>query len=331
MDLAKGESRAMSVRRLAAWLVRLEIPILLLVYAYFVVTDHVPLAAFGMIGLIWLARVWTTGKVVGTPFDLPILILLAWLPISAAVSNYPALTMPKIYGVLLSVAFFYAVVNQITTRRDLAWAAWWLVLACIAISIAGLVGTDWAQNKIISMTFIYDRLPHVIQGIPRSIAGGFARNGVGGTLTLIVPLLAALVWVPESDADKRGQTRMDADNFSAFIGGYPRPIPTERGYRTRAVARYARADAIARRDSVHAGWFVRAGGLARTAIRMADPRRRSNAARCAGGGAGQRGRRLSTADGRGKRDAGESYGGLDARRDDGARFSIHRHRSRHLQ
>ena len=197
MDLAEGKSRAMSVRRVAAWLVRLELPILLLVYADFVVTDRAPLAAFGVIGLIWLARVWTTGKLTGTPFDLPILILLAWLPISAAVSNYPALTMPKIYGVLLSVAFFYAVVNQITTRRDLAWAAWWLVLTCIAISIAGLVGTDWAQNKIISMTFIYDRLPHVIQGIPRSIAGGFARNGVGGTLTLIVPMLATLA-VPKS-------------------------------------------------------------------------------------------------------------------------------------
>jgi O-antigen ligase len=69
-----------------------------------------------------------------------------------------------------------------------------MVITCTAISIAGLIGTDWVQNKIVSAAFIYDRLPHVIQGIPRSIAGGFSRNGVGGTLTFIVPLLACLVF-----------------------------------------------------------------------------------------------------------------------------------------
>ncbi len=183
----------MNGRTIAQWLVRLEIPLLAMVYFYFVVTDGVPLAAFGLIALIWLSRARTTGKLtVLTPLDLPILILLAWLPVSYAVSAYPWLSLPKIYGVLLGAAFFYAVVNQGATRRDLAWATFTLVLVCIAIAIAGLIGTDWAQSKIVSASFIYDRLPHFIQGIPRSIAGGFARNGVGGTLTFIVPLLAAL-------------------------------------------------------------------------------------------------------------------------------------------
>ncbi len=196
MDLATGESRGMTGRTIAQWLVRLEIPFLALVYFYFVVSDGVPLAAFGLLALIWLARAWTTRKLtVLTPLDLPILILLAWLPISYAVSAYPWLSLPKIYGVLLGAAFFYAVVNQVATRRDLAWAVSGLVLLCIAIAIAGLIGTDWAQSKIISASFIYDRLPHFIQGIPRSIAGGFARNGVGGTLTFIVPLLASFVFV----------------------------------------------------------------------------------------------------------------------------------------
>lgn len=186
----------MTGRTVAQWFVRLEIPFLALIYLYFVVSDGVPLAAFGLLALVWLARAWTTGRLtVLTPLDLPILILLAWLPVSYAVSAYPWLSLPKIYGVLLGAAFFYAVVNQVATRRDLAWAVFGLVLLCIAIAIAGLIGTDWAQSKIISASFIYDRLPHFIQGIPRSIAGGFARNGVGGTLTFIVPLLASFVFV----------------------------------------------------------------------------------------------------------------------------------------
>ncbi|MDE3089829.1 MAG: O-antigen ligase family protein [Chloroflexota bacterium] len=184
----------MTAHRLAQWLVRVEIPLLALIYVYFVVSDNVPVAAFVLIGLIWLARAWTTRRLsLATPFDLPVLILLAWLPVTLAVTTNAWLSLPKVYGVLLGVAFFYAIVNQISSRRDLAWATLWLVAACIAISAAGLIGTDWAQDKIISASFIYDRLPHFVQGIPRSIAGGFARNGVGGTLTFIVPLLAALV------------------------------------------------------------------------------------------------------------------------------------------
>ncbi len=178
---------------IARWLVRLEIVSLAVIYAYFVVTDQVPLVAFALIALIWLARWRVTGALTRrAPFDLPILLLLVWLPVSFSVTVDAALSLPKVYGVVLCVAFFYAIAHAIRTRRDLAWAMMWLVIVCAAIALAGLVGTDWAQGKIVSASFIYDHLPRFVQNIPRSIAGGFARNGVGGTLAFVVPLLAAL-------------------------------------------------------------------------------------------------------------------------------------------
>jgi putative inorganic carbon (HCO3(-)) transporter len=181
------------VHRIAEWLVRFEIPLLVVIYLYFVISDNVPLVAFGLIALIWLARWWTNGKIFSTtPFDLPIIILLVMLPISLWVTIDMRASVAKVNGILLGVIFFYAVINQIATRCDLAWAMFWLVIVCIAIALAGLIGTDWAQGKIVSATFIYDQLPRFIQGIPRSIAGGFNRNGVGGTLTLTIPLLAAI-------------------------------------------------------------------------------------------------------------------------------------------
>jgi putative inorganic carbon (HCO3(-)) transporter len=67
------------------------------------------------------------------------------------------------------------------------------VVVCAGIALAGLIGTDWAQGKIISASFLYDNLPRFVQGVPRSIAGGFARNGVGGTLALTIPFLFALL------------------------------------------------------------------------------------------------------------------------------------------
>lgn len=180
-------------RPVARWLVRLEIILLTAIYFYFVISDGVPLAAFMLLALIWLARAWTTGKfTIPTAFDLPIAILLVWSLVSLSVSSNWSLSLPKVYGLVMSVAFFYAIVNQIATRRDLADAAFWLALVCTGIALAGLIGTDWAQNKIVSASFIYDRLPRFIQAVPRSIAGGFARNGVGGTLTLTIPLLAAI-------------------------------------------------------------------------------------------------------------------------------------------
>jgi putative inorganic carbon (HCO3(-)) transporter len=213
----------MTWRVLAQWLIRLEVPLLALVYVNFVLSDGVPFAAIVLVALIWAARAWTTGRLsLATPLDLPILILLAWLPITLAVTAYPWLSLPKVYGVVLGAAIFYAIVNQVATRRDLAWATFWLVVICAAISLAGLIGTDWVQNKIVSASFIYDRLPRVIQGIPRSIAGGFARNGVGGTLTFIVPLLACLVYMGDrTPVQDRATTRVKPIASDWLVMGRP--------------------------------------------------------------------------------------------------------------
>lgn len=182
------------------WLVQFQVIILAFVYAYFVVSDQAPLVVFALIALIWIARWRVTGTLTRrTPFDLPILLLLAWLPVSFSVTIDPALSLPKVYGLLLSVALFYTIVNSITAQRDLTQAILWLVIVCAVIASAGLVGTDWAQNKIVAVSFVYDYLPRFVQGIPRSIAGGFARNGVGGTLAFVVPLLAALIFGRTTD------------------------------------------------------------------------------------------------------------------------------------
>ena len=185
--------RVRRIRTTAGWLVRLEIVILSLIYIYFVVTDRVPPVAWVTIAAIWIARWWTRGALSRTtPLDVPIALILLGLPFALWASTDWWLSVPKVYGVLLGATFYYAVVNGVRSRRDLAWAAIWLTITTLGIGLAGIVGTDWAQDKIVSISFVYERLPRVIQGIPRSIAGGFSRNGVGGTLTLIVPFLASL-------------------------------------------------------------------------------------------------------------------------------------------
>ncbi|MBI5652618.1 MAG: O-antigen ligase family protein [Chloroflexi bacterium] len=187
------------MQSLARGLVRFEIPALTAIYLYFVISDTVPLAAWILLALIWLARAWTTRQLIApTAFNLPILVLLALLPINLAVSVDWSLSLPKVSGILLSVAFFFAV----ATQRDRDAAQLWLAIACGMIALAGLIGTDWAQSKIISASFIYDQLPRAIQNIPRSLAGGFSRNGVGGTLALTIPFLFALIITKQNAGEK---------------------------------------------------------------------------------------------------------------------------------
>ncbi len=199
MDRRKGTREAVTAEmewtpRVAQLLVRLEWFILAAIYAYFVITDTVPVVALGVVILIWAARFWLTQKLFRfTPLDLPIAVILVWLPVSLAVSTNWSLSLPKVTGIVLGVLCFYTTVATVRSAADAKSAAVWLCIIFAAIALAGLVGTDWAQGKIVSLSFVYDRLPRLIQGIPRSIAGGFARNGVGGTLTLTVPFLTALL------------------------------------------------------------------------------------------------------------------------------------------
>ncbi len=221
MDRRKGTRDPLSgaiigARRAAEWLARFEFPVLSAVYLYYVVADGVPLLAFGLIALVWTARAWTTGSWLHfTPLDLPIAVILVWLPISLWVSTNWWLSLPKVYGVVLGVVFFYAVVANIRTSQDAQGAVFWLSIVFAAIALAGLVGTDWAQGKILSLSLVYDRLPRIVQGIPRSIAGGFARNGVGGTLTLTIPFLAALLLRHPPTADPRPTLPAQNDSSGA--------------------------------------------------------------------------------------------------------------------
>lgn len=69
-----------------------------------------------------------------------------------------------------------------------------LVLVSAAVVMLGLVGTDWSKTKLFSLPQVYGHLPKLVQGIPRSLGGGFAPNGIGGTLIFLIPVLLSLLW-----------------------------------------------------------------------------------------------------------------------------------------
>jgi len=184
------------LRRVASIIVASEIWLLMAIYAIFTFSDRVPIAGLAAVGLFWIARWVATGTLtVATSMNLPILGILAMVPISLYASVDWTLSLPKVYGIILSIAIFHAVANRLHTLRDLWLAAFGLALASAAIALLGLVGTDWFESKLFALPQVYERLPRLVRGIPRSIRGGFHPNGIGGTLIFFIPVLVSLLWV----------------------------------------------------------------------------------------------------------------------------------------
>lgn len=137
----------------------------------------------------WVARGYVT---VHTPMDIPILGLVAMLPVSLYASVNLQLSFAKLTGIILGVATFYSVVNTLRTRRDIWLMTGLLLLGGVGVSVLSLVGTHWAA-KFPALAPIYKRLPQLIRGVTRSPGGGFHPNEVGGTLILFIPLALSLL------------------------------------------------------------------------------------------------------------------------------------------
>lgn len=185
-------------RRVLRWmmkaLVGVEIWLLIVLYVVLVFSDRIPMAGLAALCLVWIARRLTTGTLSArTPMDMPILGILIMVPVSLYASVDWTLSLPKVYGIILGVALFYAVVNWVHTMREVWLAAFGMVLTSVVFALLGLVGTDWSESKLFALPQIYGRLPHLIRGIPRSLGGGFHPNGIGGTLIFFVPVLVSLL------------------------------------------------------------------------------------------------------------------------------------------
>jgi putative inorganic carbon (HCO3(-)) transporter len=157
------------------------------------------LSALALVVLLvpWAVRWRIYGRPTArTPMDVPILCLMLMVPVSLWASALPEVSLPKLLGIMLGVAFFYAVVNSVRSSQGLIWV--WAALSValgVVISCLALVGTDWFTHKMLPLGPVYQRLPRLIDNIPGSISGGFHPNEVGGALALLLPVSVAALLV----------------------------------------------------------------------------------------------------------------------------------------
>ncbi|MHB1132135.1 MAG: tetratricopeptide repeat protein [Chloroflexota bacterium] len=129
-----------------------------------------------------------------TPLDFAI----ALLALSALLGLYPsrdlALSLPRLYGLLLGLGVYYAALRCATDSRRFWLALALPVAAIVPVGAIGLAGTAWSA-KIPLFAPLYPRLPRLITEVQASAGTvqAFNPNELGGALAFLLPLPLALL------------------------------------------------------------------------------------------------------------------------------------------
>lgn len=137
-----------------------------------------------------LPAFWLIAPPPVTPLNGTLLLLLAAVLLSLTATIDIAYATPKVLGVVLGCAVFFASVRSIRDERALAIALDLFALAGGALAAVGAVGTNWI-GKVGALQRFTVRLPAVIRGVPGQ-SEGFQPNAVAGALLLFIPLQLAL-------------------------------------------------------------------------------------------------------------------------------------------
>jgi len=157
--------------------------------------DTVPILGFMILAVTFLLY-WLINRhhTFASPLNLPILLLLVLLPLSLSISIDKSLSLPKIYALLLSIAFFFLILSAVRTKKLLLLALIALLLLILATSLLGLFAADWSSTGFSFLTPILDRIPRLWHLIPNLISAPVVNvNAIGGALTFFVPLLLSLI------------------------------------------------------------------------------------------------------------------------------------------
>ena len=182
------------LKSVTRWLIKWEIAWLFILTPFLFFPSPRRSLTLLALPLLWLIR-WIAYRrfIARTPLDWPLLLMLLMVGVSLWATFDPLFSLPKVTGVLLGIAFYYAYVEYSQQQKRI-----WLPLSifiAITSAVAGvsLVGTTWA-SKFPLFAPITARLPQIIRDIPGNPSTGFNPNSVAGALLFAFPLLLVMVW-----------------------------------------------------------------------------------------------------------------------------------------
>jgi len=176
------------LRKLAAYLATIELPILsLFVLGSMISTRMLPWAV--AIGLcFWLVRWLAYGYLTKrTPADLSIILLAIMIPVTLWATALPEITNPQVYRLLTGVLLYYAVVNWTSTTQRFRLVTASIIFTSVILAIYATISVEWAFDKLpLIPSRVYDYLPTLVQDT-------IHPNVMSGTLIIILPITLGLL------------------------------------------------------------------------------------------------------------------------------------------
>jgi putative inorganic carbon (HCO3(-)) transporter len=148
-----------------------------------------------------LAGLWVVQAAVGeglwprSRYDYPLLALLLAATWGACHSQSPALTVPKVTGLVLGLALFRFVLQWGRDRQRLVGLLGVLLGLALLFALVGLMNGVRA-TKVPGLQALLARLPRLIQDLPGAEHGLASANQLGGTLLYVLPVGLAVLLAP---------------------------------------------------------------------------------------------------------------------------------------
>ena len=152
------------------------------------------------IPFLWLLRKVATGYFIPhTPYDVTLLILITAVLISLTAVFDMGLSFPKIAGLLLGIAFFYAGV-QFTRDNEMGvyYLLGLIIVSGTAMVMAGMLSRLQYSNYAF-LNPVFGLIPAPIAATLDFVPGGVNPNELAGVLSWVIPLLLACMagfWSP---------------------------------------------------------------------------------------------------------------------------------------
>jgi len=131
---------------------------------------------------------------ISTPLNIPLLLLELSILISTWATFSVEFSLPKISGVLYSLAWFFSVVHWMRDRKGKSYRAL-LGFFIIGLGVAGLglIGTDW-REKLPWLKSIVTKIPLMVTGLQGAEAGIHPNELAGALLLFAMPALTLAIW-----------------------------------------------------------------------------------------------------------------------------------------
>ncbi len=141
------------------------------------------------LGLGWLVRWLAYGRFSRpTPIDLPIILLLLWLPVNFWASADKALSWEAIGYLVFGISLYASLVNWPPIAEHPEWIAWALLLFGVGLLFAAPLLSQLINSKLFTLPGLAPLLSRLADLTP----GNVNLNRMGGTLVVLFPLFLAL-------------------------------------------------------------------------------------------------------------------------------------------